>query len=479
MTNIAKEIMKFMNTYVEKSREIPVRGSYDVIVAGGGTAGFAAAIAAARRGSSVLVLERMNCLGGQMTAGIMGIFCAINDQKKIVVKGIPEEFFDELHELGGVNDGLYGYDETKRKCQFIDYDAEAAKSLCNEYVLRERAKGHTLDILYETWISDCIVENNKVIGIIVENKTGRSAYYGKCIVDCTADADIVAWSGADFYQLPVTELHPVTLITKLAGVDKQRVLDWYYNEHPTWVHNSPTQGWSEGIFHKFGIGPELEGYELPPELEYLRSWFMLIYESPRDGEMYLNMTGEFHVDGTKTEEISDAITISRKRIDDCVSVLKKVIPGYESAYILATASLMGIRETRQVKGIYKLTEEDLFAFRRFDDALATMSAPIGHHTADGESAVFQNPSKGHAFDIPLRACVPEKMDGLIVAGRCISASHDAMGATRIMPGSMSIGQGAGVAASLAVELGVEPRDIPSDKLRAALLEQNVYLQPAE
>lgn len=363
-----------MNTYVEKSREIPVRGSYDVIVAGGGTAGFAAAIAAARRGSSVLVLERMNCLGGQMTAGIMGIFCAINDQEKIVVKGIPEEFFDELHELGGVNDGLYGYDETKRKCQFIDYDAEAAKSLCNEYVLRERAKGHTLDILYETWISDCIVENNKVIGIIVENKTGRSAYYGKCIVDCTADADIVAWSGADFYQLPVTELHPVTLITKLAGVDKQRVLDWYYNEHPTWVHNSPTQGWSEGIFHKFGIGPELEGYELPPELEYLRSWFMLIYESPRDGEMYLNMTGEFHVDGTKTEEISDAITISRKRIDDCVSVLKKVIPGYENAYILATASLMGIRETRQVKGIYKLTEEDLFAFRRFDDALATMRA---------------------------------------------------------------------------------------------------------
>ena len=266
------------------------------------------------------------------------------------------------------------------------------------------------------------------------------------------------------------------MITKLAGVDKQRVLDYYYKEHPEWVHNSPTQGWAEGIFHKFGIGGELEGVELPPDLEYLRSWFMLIYESPRDGEMYLNMTGEFHVDGTKAEEISDAITISRKRIDECVSVLKKIIPGYENAYILATASMMGIRETRQVKGIYKLTEEDLFAFRKFDDAIASMSAPIGHHTADGESAVFQNPSKGRSFDIPLRSVVPVKIDGLIVAGRCISASHDAMGATRIMPGSMSIGQGAGVAASLAAELGVEPRDIPADKLNAALLEQNVNIQ---
>lgn len=465
-----------MEKYLEKSREIPVRGTYDVIVAGGGTAGFAAAISAARRGSSVLVVERMNCLGGQMTAGIMGIFCAINDQEKVVVKGLPEEFFDELYELGGVNDGLLGYEECKKVAQFIDYDAEAAKSLANEYVLRERAKGHTLDILYETWISDAITTDDKVRGIVVENKTGRSAYYGKCIVDCTADADICAWSGAEYDQLPTEELHPVTLITELAGVDKQRVLDYYYKEHPEWVHNSPTQGWAEGIFHKFGIGGELEGVELPPELEYLRSWFMLIYESPRDGEMYLNMTGEFHVDGTKAEEISDAITISRKRIDECVSVLKKIIPGYENAYILATASMMGIRETRQVKGIYKLTEEDLFAFRKFDDAIASMSAPIGHHTADGESAVFQNPSKGRSFDIPLRSLVPVKIDGLIVAGRCISASHDAMGATRIMPGSMSIGQGAGVAASLAAELGVEPRDIPADKLNAALLEQNVNIQ---
>ena len=468
-----------MEKYIEKVKEIPVRGTYDVIVAGGGTAGFAAAIAAARRGSSVLVVERMNCLGGQMTAGIMGIFCAINDQEKIVVRGLPEEFFDELHALGGVNDGLYGYDETKRMSQFIDYDAEAAKSLCNEYVIREHAKGHKLDILYETWISDAITENNKVKGIIVENKTGRSAYYGKVIVDCTADADIVARSGAAFEQLPSSELHPVTLITKLAGVDKQRVLDFYYKEHPDWVHNSPTQGWTEGIFHKYGIGPELENVELPPELDYLRNWFMLIYESPRDGEMYLNMTGEFHVDGTKTEEISNAITISRKRIDECVSVLKKVIPGFENAYILATSSIMGIRETRQVKGIYKLTEDDLFSFRKFDDAIASMSAPIGHHTADGESAIFQNPSKGHSFDIPLRSIVPEAVDGLIVAGRCISASHDAMGATRIMPGSMSIGQGAGVAASLAAELGIEPRHIPSDKLRAALLEQNVNIQEVD
>ncbi len=464
-----------MKTYLEKAREIPVRGEYDVIVAGGGTAGFAAAIAASRRGSKTLVIERMNCLGGQMTAGIMGIFCAINDQEKVVIRGIPEEFFDELHERGGVNDGLLGYEGTKEKAQFIDYDAEAAKSLCNDYVLRERAAGHTLDILYETWIADAVVEEGTVKGIVVENKTGRSVYYGKCIVDCTADADICVWSGAECDCLPPSELHPATLITKLAGVDKKRVLDYYYKEHPTWVHNSPTQGWQEGIFHKFGIENELKDVELPPELEYLRHWFMLIYESPRDGEMYLNMTGEFHVDGTKTEEISDAITISRKRIDECVSVLKKVIPGYENAYILATASLMGIRETRQVKGIYKLTEEDLFAFRKFDDAIATMSAPIGHHTADGESAVFQNPSKGHSFDIPLRSLVPEKVDGVIVAGRCISATHDAMGATRIMPGSMSIGQGAGIAASLAAELGVQPRNIPNDKLRAALLEQDVNL----
>jgi ribulose 1,5-bisphosphate synthetase/thiazole synthase len=454
-----------MEKHVEKARELPVVGRYDVIVAGGGVAGFAAAVASARRGSKTLVVERMNCLGGQMTSGIMGIFCAINDQEKIVIKGLPQEFFDKLYLQGGVKGADFS------KTQFIDYDAEAAKSLINEYILAEP----NLTVLYETWIAGAIVEGNKVCGIIVENKTGRSAYYAKCVVDATADADICYYAGGEYKQLPRENLHQVTLITKLAGIDKQKMFA-YYEKHPTYTNNSPTSTWDPGIFHKFGITDELEGVKLSPELEYLRHWFMLIYETPRDGEMYLNMTGEIHVDGTKTEELSSALTISRKRISECIGVLKNVIPGFENAYIIATASMLGVRETRQIVGEYLLTEDDLHAYKRFDDAVCSMCAPIGAHTPDGKSAVFSNPGPGNSFDIPLRSLIPVHTDGLIVAGRCISATHFAMGATRIMPGSMAIGQGAGVAASLAVELKIEPRKIPAKKLQEALLAQGVNLE---
>jgi len=455
----------FVEKYLEKERKLPVLGNFDVIVAGGGTAGFAAAIASARKGAKTLVVERMNCLGGQITSGMMGIFCAINDRDKIVIKGLPEEFFNRLYKQGSVKDPDFS------KTQFIDYDAEAAKNLINDMILEEP----NLSVLYETWIAGAIVDGEKVSGIIVENKSGRSVYYGKCIVDATADADVVHYSGGEYVKIPKEDVHPVTLITKLSGIDKKKMFA-YYKKHPESVHNSPTCSWDEGIFHKFRIVEELKGVELPPEYEYLREWFMLIYETPRDGEMYVNMTGQTNVDGTNAMEISEALTISRKRIAQCLDVLKKIIPGFENAYVVATASMLGIRETRQIVGEYTLTEDDLYAYKKFDDAVCSMSAPVGVHTPDGKTAKMVNHKIGQSFDIPLRSLIPIRLNGLIVAGRCISVSHIAMGATRVMPGCMSVGQGAGIAAALAVELGVEPRYIPVDKLKESLLAQNVNLE---
>lgn len=465
-----------METYFEKAKEIPVRGHYDVIVAGGGTAGFAAAIAAARRGSKTLVVERMACLGGQITAGIMGIICDINDQEKIIIKGIPLEFVNDLWDRGGINkrdkENKPVNERDFTKAEFINYDPEIAKGLVNDYILREK----NLTVLLETWVADAIMDGDKVVGIVVENKSGRSAYYGKCIIDATADADVCAFAGAEFMPFSPEEVHPVSLIAQIGGIDKEAFFD-FYNEHPEWRDTFPTDtAWEPGVFHKLGIDNEVEGVELPPELEYLRHWCIIIHDSPVENVMHLNMTGEAQVDGTNAEEISKSIITSRKRISECLEVMKKVVPGWENGYVYATASMLGVRESRQIVGEYTITEDDIFGYHRFADALCSISGGIGVHTSDGQWVDMSAPPSGTSYDIPLRSMLPIKINGLIVAGRCLSANHVAMGTVRTIGPCLAMGQGAAIAASLAIELGVEPRDIPSDKLQKALIEQGVNLE---
>lgn len=459
--------MEMRDNYYEKARFVPVHGSYDVIVAGGGTAGLACAIAAAREGVRTLVVDRLSILGGQFTNGIMGLFNAVGDREQVVVRGIALELINDLQKRGAVCKTDFA------KAQFIAYDPEAAKQLVNEKVMEL----DNLDVLYETWICGPLMEEERVTGILVENKNGRSAYKASYVVDCTADADLVFRAGGDCHIVKPSESHPVSLLTKLSGIDQASMFR-YYASHPSDTNNFPPSAeWMPGMFHKYGIGPELAATDLPKKLEYLRNWYIVLYETPRYGEMCLNMTGAMHVDATNSDDVSRALCESRQRIGECLEVMKQVLPGFQNAYISATSALLGVRESRQIDGYYTLTRNDLLTCRRQPDAVCTLSAPIGVHTPDGSGVRFVTPEPGCSFDIPLRCLIPKKLNGIMTAGRCLSATHEAMGAARVMSGCMCMGQASGIVAAWAARTGKEAFAIGHEELRSMLLKQNVFLKP--
>lgn len=450
-------------TYIEPAREIPVYGEYDVVVAGGGTAGMIAGIAAARNGAKTLVIERMGYLGGQFT-GFMNTSWTCSDQTKRCVGGIAYEFFKKIEAEGGVEDPNYDKDA------YILYDSERAKHVITQMYEQE----DNLEYLYLTTVSRAIMENNKMTGLVIENKSGRQAIYAKQFVDCTGDADLLAFSGSKYEELPVEDYHPASLIAKISNVDVER-LKSYYEQRPElqkgerYLGHLPHAG-----FYGFRLAEELEGVELPEELEYLRDWFILFYSTPNPGEMILNMTGSTALDGTDATAVSKGTNMSILRMWQVMPLFRKYVPGFENAFIAATAPALGIRESRKVIGGVRMTCESIMNATKYPDAVCSYQSPLGYHTPDGHDITFMRMTPGTAYDISLRSMVPMDVDGVIVAGRNISVESKACGSTRSMSNCMTLGHCAGAIAAYAARNDIEMRNIPHDVMRDMLKEQDIY-----
>lgn len=455
-----------MKYYFEKGRDIPVYKEVDVLVAGGGSAGMFAGLAAARAGAVTLVVERENCLGGNVTTGMMTTTWTFNNQKNQIVKGLPYEFIQNLEKINGTLRGDLNKDT------YVIYDSEKAKYVISKMYQAEE----NLSVLFDTMIVDTIVENGVVKGAIIENKSGRQAILAKVCVDASGDADLAARGGAEFMMAEKKNLHPVSLLAKMGGIDMDAV-EAYYNEHPDYIGDflggEPHQG-----FHSFRLDKELQGVVLPEGLDYIRDWFLLYYETPNRGELIINMTSETEVDGTNAEETSKALLVARTRLQDALTVFRDYlpVPGFKNAHFVSSAASLGVRETRLISGIIQMTAELMLAGTHFEDAICSYSAPIADHTKDGKSIVFTRLEPGNSYDIPLRAMLPRNLEGVIVAGRCISVEAKAIGSIRNMTCCMAMGQGAGVAAAIAARKGIVPSVIPSAELRAELLKQGVNLE---
>jgi len=441
----------------------------DVLIAGGGTAGVIAGIAAARNGADTLIVDKQRCLGGQFTAGMQGAWVGFSDKEKVIVKGIAWEIRNIFKERNAIVE-----EDPETDVCFL-YDTEVAKVVLDEMTQKEK----NLHSFLNTSIVDVITEGDTVVGLIVLSEMEQMEIRAKVVIDCTGDAAVAAGSDVPYEIRPKKDIQPMSLLGKMAGVDMARVKQ-YYKDNPPVQDTSEPPAWHDfktfpGFMH-FGLQDELANVELPPRLEYLRNWLAIFTSTPNPGEMTINCSGaiEAHsIDGFEARAGQEVF--SQKCLYDVAEALRLYVPGFENAYLTAIASLLGIRESRRIVGDYKITMDDFKSARQFEDSIGRGAMPAGTHTPDGITMVVYDLDPGKSMSIPYRCMLPKGKDGLLVAGRCVSFEPQVANCIRCMPQCMAMGEAAGTAAAIAVKQGTTPRQVDIKILQDTLIKQGAII----
>jgi len=415
--------------------QIKISRNYDVIVAGSGPAGVAAAISSARLGAKTLLIESLGRVGGISTSGMMSHFTGSVGNKiyhEILTRAAEKNYFAK-----------------GEKTVTIDPDF-----LTLTYIeMLEESGAETL--LY-TSVCDVVKEDNTVTGVICYNKNGFSRFDAKVIIDATGDGDVAFKSGAEFIlgREEDNKMQPATLMFKIGGVDMETAV--FPGSFETLVDTAK------------GELQALAREKLPHPAGHV-----LLYRSTIPGVVTVNMTNVTDIDGTKAEDLTRAEFVCRKQLKPIVDFLREFVPGYENCYILGSASLIGIRETRHFKGVKTLTKEDIADAVQYDDYVvfdAHFNFDVHNITGAGldKTGCQHKFTQKNGYTIPYGCLVPEKIDGLLLAGRNISGTHMAHSSYRAMPICVGMGEGAGIAAALAVKKGVNPREITSEEIQKYL-----------
>ncbi|SDD69352.1 FAD dependent oxidoreductase [Paenibacillus sp. UNCCL117] len=465
-----------MNYIEEPARRIPVVAEPDVLVVGGGPAGIGAAVAAARNGAKVLLIERYGFVGGNLTVAMVNPMFTFHDiQGKQVIRGVAGELVDRLV-AKTVSPG-HVTDLTFDNASMSPFDPEGMK-----LVLFELLEEAGVELMLHTTFADAYTDDQgRVTGVIVENKSGRQAIHPKLVIDCSADADVVARIGAPFVKGRESDgaMQPVTLFYRVAGVDIPGLKAWMKANRQL-LKDAPTdeeidaQSALAFLGMKEIIKQAMENGDYPKDAAPR----ILMYELPQQGQFAVNCTRLQGIDGTNVADLTRAEVETRKQAWAVTEFMKRHIGGFEQAYMLDTGVQVGVRETRHIVGDYTMTEDDVLSSRAFEDGIACGTFAIDIHPPEGEQQVFTGSGKA-VYEIPYRSLLPQGVHNVLVAGRCISATHNAFGSVRVMATAMGIGQGAGTAGALAVKRGLTTREVDAGEVRRLLLEQGQYLMTEE
>ena len=425
-----------MHTYHENAKELPIAGEYDVIVAGSGPAGTAAAVMAGRMGAKVLIIEWNNAIGGISTSGMMSHWTG----------SVTSPMYTEiLQRSADMNEG-----ERKGEIQqFIN-----PENLKTVYL--DMLKDANVDVLLYTFVCGVVMEGDQLTGVITESKSGRRVFRSKVVVDGTGDGDVAAFAGVEYHKGRESDgkMQPTTLMFKVAGVDMSRAV-------------------LLGSFESTYQTEKGELQALAKEHIPYPAGHLLAYKSTLPGIVTLNMTNCTDIDGTKAEDLTKAEIVCRSQMPAIIKYLREFVPGFENCYIISAASLMGVRETRHFKGMYTLNENDILTAKVFDDWVvrgAHFNFDVHNLTGAGldKTGVQKNWNQPKGYTIPYGCLVPEKINGLLLSGRNISGTHIAHSNYRVMPICVGIGAAAGVAAATAIKKGVQVRDIKGEELQDRL-----------
>ncbi|MBI4977827.1 MAG: FAD-dependent oxidoreductase [Spirochaetes bacterium] len=438
---------------------IPVAGTYDIIVVGGGPAGVSAAFAASRRGMKTLIVEQFNCLGGIATAGGHGHICLYSgwgwDPKKAqrIVGGVIWEISKRTADAG------YG---VANNCA-SDFEIEGMK-----YTLDKMAEETKTDVIYYTQFADAIVENGNVIGIVVQNKSGRQAYYAKRIIDCTGDGDVAARAGCgyDLGDEETGHCQPMTLMFTIGGVAMDKVRE--FKKTLPAGDNDLKSVWKKAQ----------DNGDMRPFQSKIMGWW---WTPTRPDQVGVNFTHINFVDATNAGDLTKATIEGRKQAYETIEVYRKYIPGMENCYMVSTPNTVGTRESRRIHGHYTLTKDDIKNQRSFDDSIGYGSFFIDIHGTKGAGMDEKTwyPPAGFKYQIPYGIIVPKDAGNLFVAGRCASTTHEALGSLRVMPQCGIMGEAAATAAAISIQKNVQPKDVNTRELQAMLKEQRCIIDESD
>jgi hypothetical protein len=414
-----------MNSIIEPERRTPVVSEVDLLICGGGFAGVAAAVSAAKNGIQSLLLEKDGFLGGLCTAGLVITTPPLDN-------GINREIARRLKEKSVYVPCRHS------EAELTALNLHAIDPEIVKYELAQMLQENHVDILLHTYIVDPIMEGNTLRGVIMENKGGRQAILAKRVVDATGDADIAVSAGAPFRLVR----KPMTMMFNMVGVNTKKALAYFGN----WggVRKAVKEAVDKGeLVFDLGLYPEFGAPGV-----YIEN---LVYAD----EINVWSGNLLGLNGVDPKDLTCAELISREHVMRLANFLKKNIPGFEKSRIEYTAARVGVRATRNIIGVVSPTLEEV-KNRRFEDTVV-------------------KPYTKSDMRLPYGCLLPQKVENLLVAGRCISAGEEAMGQLRLIPVCSATGEAAGAAAALSVKGGLAPRQLRATRLQKTLMEQGMNL----
>lgn len=444
-----------------------------VVVVGSGAAGFVAALAAARNGAETLLVEYNGFLGGiSSTLTWLGF----HDQTyRQIVKGIPHEIVTRLRRAGAASDYV------------LDPKCGSALSLDSHYykcLAMSMAAEANINLMLQTQVVDTLRDGDRITGVVVQHKSGRQVIYADVVIDCSGDGDVAARGGVAWEKGRTEDglVQAPTLVFRLGGLDREEFVrgckdpDVNYRE---WL--TPYPNLREKMMKRIHDMPVIITGGYAGLVQQARDAGELDVPQSRVVGVKLHVPDQFLVvmtrilglDPTDVHSLTSSYTAVYQQIPPLIKFFQQWVPGFENAYLMDIAPMLGVRESRRIMGDYVLNADDIVNGREFDDVVALGGYHIDIHRPSGTWVHSRNVK---TYDIPLRSLMAQNVDGLMMAGKCLSATHEGVASTRVIPICMAQGQAVGTAAALAVKSNLSIRELNIRTLQNKLIEQGAELR---